>query len=273
MVVNVDERSSHESQKNEEHRMNAHAETTDQLQLVTRVQHFFDEPRNYLERRRYEIRVRAETIESLLTGRKISSILDIGCGDGSISLPLLSSERHLTLLDVSPNMLSLAQARVPESLIANVNLMDEDFLTAPLAVGTYDVVLCIGVLAHVSSPSDVIGKIATLLKPGGLLILQCTDFSHFVRRRLASYSRVWGFLRPPLYSVANRLTGNDVLEMTARCGFRPTARFGYSCALPGFHRIFPQAILYRTVRAIFGDVAHNRNLWLASEHIYSLVRY
>ena len=253
--------------------MNANAETTDQLQLVTRVQHFFDEPNNYLERRRYEIRVRAETIESLLTGDKIASILDIGCGDGSISLPLLSAERHVTLLDVSPNMLSSARSRVPESLIANVNLMGEDFLTAPLAAGTYDVILCIGVLAHVSSPGDVIGKIATLLKPGGLLILQCTDFSHFVRRRLASYSRLWGFVRPPRYSVANRLRSNDVLEMTARYGFQPTASFGYSCALPGFHRIVPQGILYRIVRAIFGHVGQNRNLWLASEYIYRLVRY
>src|SRR5208282_2661858 len=143
----------------EECGMTSNAEATDQVQLATCVQRFFDQPRNYLDRRKYEIRLRTETTEAFLKGRKIGSILDIGCGDGSITLPLLSPQRHLTLLDVSPNMLSLVRSRVPEGLIANVELVNADFLTTPLGSELYDVVICVGVLAHVRSPRDVIARI------------------------------------------------------------------------------------------------------------------
>lgn len=239
---------------------------------VQRVQRFFDEPQNYLARSRANIRVRTETVADFLTDRHFTTILDVGCGDGSVSLPLLSPLHKLTLLDVSPNMLASAQSRVPQNLRANVELINGDFLTTSLGSECYDIVICIGVLAHVSSPHDLVVKIATVLKPGGMLVLQCTDASHFSRRFISFYHRCLTLFRPGLYR-AGSLTNRQVLEMIAKLGFRPTAGFCYgSGLLPGLHRVFSQETLYQMSRKMYGDVARNQNQWLGCEHIYALVR-
>ena len=72
---------------------------------VELVRTFFDQPQNYLERKRFDIRLRAETTKTFLEGTNCTKIIDIGCGDGSVSLPLLLSDRYLTLLDLSSTML------------------------------------------------------------------------------------------------------------------------------------------------------------------------
>jgi ubiquinone/menaquinone biosynthesis C-methylase UbiE len=242
-----------------------------EVERVKRVEKFFDQAHNYLGRNGYDIRIRAETVSRFLGQRDFTSMLDLGCGDGSISLPLLTVERHLTLLDVSSNMLAVAQSRVPQELHDNVDLINCDFLQASLRPESYDVVICIGVLAHVFAPVDVLAKVASILKPGGLLILQCTDSSHFVRRFVDLYHRGLRFIRPALYTAAP-LTNSGVLEMTEKQRLEVRARFRYSSGLPGFHRIFSQSTLYRMIRRIFGDCENNRNVWLGSENIYLLER-
>lgn len=238
---------------------------------VKHVEEFFDQPHNYLDRNGFDIRIRAETVARFLREQEFASVLDVGCGDGSISLPLLTMQRHLTLLDVSSNMLAVAQSRVPEELHSNVDLINGDFLKASIRSESFDVVICIGVLAHVSSPADVIARIANVLKPGGLLILQCTDSSHFIRRFIDFYHRGLRLIRPTLY-MAVPVTRQGVLEMTERQRFDVGARFCYSSGLPGFHRLFSQSTLYGLVRKVFGDCEHNRNVWLGSENIYLLER-
>jgi 2-polyprenyl-3-methyl-5-hydroxy-6-metoxy-1,4-benzoquinol methylase len=238
---------------------------------VELVRSFFDQPQNYLERKRFDMRIRAETTKSFLKGASCTRIIDIGCGDGSVSLPLLSSDRQLTLLDISSTMLSRARSSVPSSLSGNVEIRQEDFLRAPLENSSYDVVVCMGVLAHVTSPSNVVQKAAALLKPGGTLILECTDSKHFVRRLMALPSRFLALFRPSGYKL-NQLTSEEVLGMAATHGLELKAMFRYSWPPPGSQRIFSQELLYRMVRGVFGDVDHDRNQWLGFEHIFYLSR-
>src|ERR1700733_14083592 len=120
------------------------------------VRTFFDQPENYLERKRFDIRIRAETTKTFLEGANYAKIIDIGCGNGSISLPLVSPDRHLRLLDISSTMLTLARSRVPSDLTGNVEITQGDFLGAELENGSYDVVICMGVLAQVASPLAVV---------------------------------------------------------------------------------------------------------------------
>jgi ubiquinone/menaquinone biosynthesis C-methylase UbiE len=72
-----------------------------------------------------------ETVDRVVQGKQYSEILDIGCGDGSISVPLLNSNCRLTLLDVSPGMLSIARSRVPEELSSRVKFVNQDFMQVP----------------------------------------------------------------------------------------------------------------------------------------------
>ena len=161
--------------------------------------------------------------------------------------------------------------RVPANLIGNVNFVQADLLTLPLEENSYDVVICMGVLAHVTSPAEIIRKAAALLKPGGKLILECTDSRHYVRRFLRLPSHFMTLFRPGSYKL-NELTGREVLAMAEASGLELNATFRYSWPPPGSQRIFSQDSLYSMVRRVFGDAQHKRNQWLGFEYIYCLSR-
>src|SRR6267143_3126338 len=152
------------------------------LTKVDQVQSFFEQPQQYLSRRAFEIQIRAETVKELVARSNEKRILDIGCGDGSISLPLLTETTRITLLDLSSSMLAIARSKVPPQVAENVETINQDFAAAQFVPQSFDVVLCIGVLAHVTDPADFIAKMVSLLKPGGCIIVECTDSQHFLTR-------------------------------------------------------------------------------------------
>ena len=60
---------------------------------VERVRAVFEDAEWYFSRRAFDIRIRAETVQELVSLRDDARVLDIGCGDGSISpLPLLTGK-------------------------------------------------------------------------------------------------------------------------------------------------------------------------------------
>ena len=74
------------------------------------------------------MRIRIETVREFLKNPRFGHILDIGCGDGSISLPLLTTENRLTLLDMSEGMLARAKSGIPAGLSGSVETLKSDFM-------------------------------------------------------------------------------------------------------------------------------------------------
>jgi GT2 family glycosyltransferase/ubiquinone/menaquinone biosynthesis C-methylase UbiE len=238
---------------------------------IEEVKTLFDQPVNYLNRRQYDIRIRTETVQSFVKGKPFSTILDIGCGDGSLSIPLLDSTRHLTLLDIAPNMLSLARSKIPEDLVSNVSFINSDFIYEKFQQASFDLVICIGVLAHVVSPFDLVAKIAKVIKPGGTLLLECTDSSHLFRRMTKLLHRLIMVYRPNMY-ISNSHSAKKIGQMVTGFGFQIEGYFRYSNGFPGMHRIISQKNLYKAARAIYGNTDRNRNAWLGSEFIFCYKR-
>jgi ubiquinone/menaquinone biosynthesis C-methylase UbiE len=238
---------------------------------IEKVRTLFDQRAAYLDRRQLDIRLRRETVDRVVQGKQYSEILDIGCGDGSISTPLLNSNCRLTLLDVSPGMLSIARSRIPEELSSRVKFVNEDFMQVPFEKNFFDLVICVGVLAHVVSPKDLIAKIASVLKPGGTLILECTNGYHFLARLNQLRNHVAWLFHPPKYKM-NILSATAIRKTAEEYGFKPAAEFRYGLPLPETGRFYSADGAYTSTRSLFGDIDHNRNRWLASEHIFHLVR-
>src|SRR5215475_888055 len=94
---------------------------------VNQVKSFFEKPEGYLAGRGYNIEIRAEAVGQFVRNAKFERILDVGCGDGSMSVQLLNATKRLTLVDVSSKMLSIAQARVPEEFSGQVETFNDDF--------------------------------------------------------------------------------------------------------------------------------------------------
>ena len=232
------------------------------------VKSLFESPQPYLERRRYNINIRADTVQYFLRNRAFTTILDLGCGNGSASIPLLNLQRSLTLLDLSSQMLSIAQSQVPPTLSRNVQAINQDFLAADLAPHSFDVVICLGFLAHVDSPKDVIKKIAQLLRPNGTVIMQSTDSSGFPSRVGIFYRRILEAFGRMNYRYT-LTTSAQVIEMFADCGLRLSNIYRYSLpGLPGIDRIFSHPALYKSVRLAYGSAENNYNTWPGKECIY-----
>jgi 2-polyprenyl-3-methyl-5-hydroxy-6-metoxy-1,4-benzoquinol methylase len=140
---------------------------------VSKARHFFAKPERYLTRN-YRIPLRSRIVRQLIGDLHDGRVLDLGCGDGSMSLQFLPFSNRVTMLDYSSDMLESARRQVPAKYASQVEYVHGDIMGyTPSAA--YDVVLCIGVLAHVDSVEAMIEKVAGFAKPNGRIVFQITD--------------------------------------------------------------------------------------------------
>jgi 2-polyprenyl-3-methyl-5-hydroxy-6-metoxy-1,4-benzoquinol methylase len=231
---------------------------------VAEVKDFFEAPQGYFDRRQFDIDIRTTTVRELTMNQSIEDILDVGCGNGSISIPLLgaNSSRKLTLLDLSEKMLDLARTRLSEEQRQRVRIINDDLMTAELGQ-KYDLVICLGVMAHVDSPKALLDRISSLLKPGGRLILEVTDSFHPVGRMLWLYHYLLTFIRPAGYTL-NRLRRRDVFNDCQSAGLHLVTCYRYSLPPPGSQRVASHDSLFRLTRSVFGTPMKNRRAWLGN---------
>ncbi len=98
-------------------------------------------------------------------GRTNLDLIDVGCGSGWLS-PHLKPFGRVTATDLSEAVLGRARERIP-----NVEFVAGDFMTLDFGRERFDVVVSLEVLSHVADQQAFVAKLASLLRPGGLLIL------------------------------------------------------------------------------------------------------
>lgn len=142
-------------------------------------------------------------------------------------------------------------------------------MTTELSPRSYDLIICLGVLAHVDSPGEAIQKMASLLAPGGSLILEFTDSRHFVGRLTRFVLDLRHAFKPPPYPV-NLLTISEVAKWCGSAGLRLLSAFRYTWW--AFPWTFSQDTLYGVMRSVYGRPTRSRNSWLGNEYICHLSR-
>jgi SAM-dependent methyltransferase len=96
-------------------------------------------------------------------------VLDVGCGSGRIGeFVLEAGASHYVGVDFAEPMIELAQARLAR-FGARVELLTDDFLTAPLE-GQFDVVLALGLFDYLPNPAQFLRRMAELCAPGGCVV-------------------------------------------------------------------------------------------------------
>lgn len=100
-----------------------------------------------------------------------ASILDVGCGDGEMSLRLARAGHTVLGIDPSPGMLEFAHLRLekePAEVAGRMTFSQGDLFALDLN-DEFDCVCCHGVLMYLSESRSALTKLATLSRSSGLL--------------------------------------------------------------------------------------------------------
>ena len=110
---------------------------------------------------------------SELTGNGV--FLDLGCGDGCITVPCVANGTSIIAGDISNKMLSILQDKAKHNsiILSNVTLCRMNALEIPLADESVDTVVANSVLHLISNPEKVVCEIYRVLKKGGVFV--CRD--------------------------------------------------------------------------------------------------
>lgn len=196
---------------------------------------FFDTPERYLKRP-VGLQLRIQIAHQMLNKLDHSTMLDVGCGSGAVSLTFLSDTNKLTLLDISSKMLEIARSQTPPEFAQRVTFVNSDIHEFPNPE-LYDVVLCFGVLAHVADPASTIERLADLTKPGGVCILQLTDQASPIAKINAGFHALREKTKPLYGYYLTPMRFNKIVKLAQMNDFQVEARYRYSVALPGMGRL------------------------------------
>ncbi|MFI7399816.1 class I SAM-dependent methyltransferase [Streptomyces sp. NPDC049541] len=103
-------------------------------------------------------------------------VLDVGMGQGTQALRLARAGHQVTGLEQDPTMVATAREALsgePEGIRERVRIIEGDGRDTGVHFlpGSFDVVLCHGVLMYVEEPDPLLAGLARMLAHGGLLSL------------------------------------------------------------------------------------------------------
>jgi ubiquinone/menaquinone biosynthesis C-methylase UbiE len=131
-----------------------------------------------------------------------SSVLEIGCGAGHLTVRLAQRGLTVRAVDSSPGMVELASRRAAEAGFAGeVSVSQADAHALPFKPDEFDLVVAVGVIPWLHSPGAAVAEMARVLRPGGQLVLTADNAA-----RLISFTDPRGLLAlTPLRGAYHRL--------------------------------------------------------------------
>ncbi|SBW10877.1 hypothetical protein KL86DPRO_70074 [uncultured delta proteobacterium] len=115
-----------------------------------------------------------------LHGKKV---LEAGCGIGRFSEVMLQAGASLYSFDLSS---AVVAARENCIFFPDHHVCQASILAMPFKSGSFDVVVCIGVVQQTPNPEETIAALAVMVKPGGRLFIghYAPDYPMFFTRRV-----------------------------------------------------------------------------------------
>lgn len=146
-------------------------------------QQFYDRDAGQYDARRFEDahgrRTKQRTqgmVADELRGGSFTNALEVGSGTGRVSVEVAKHVSHLTLVDISPEMLSRATQAVERVSPSTVVMARIGSLSAlPLDAATIDVAVTINVFGHVSDIRGALKELGRVVRPNGRLLFSSTN--------------------------------------------------------------------------------------------------
>jgi ubiquinone/menaquinone biosynthesis C-methylase UbiE len=195
----------------------------------------------------------AKLIEAAeLTGAE--QVLDLGCGAGHTALAAAPRAARVVAVDVTPEMLQVAEGLARQRGITNVEFRHADVATLPFPDASFDVVTSRFSAHHYADPQQALHEAARVLRPGGRVLLVDTvapempfldtffnaveylrDPSHVRNCRISEWARLFdaaGFACEALFAGTIPLEGDNWVERSRTAPERVAAIKAVFAAAP-----------------------------------------
>jgi ubiquinone/menaquinone biosynthesis C-methylase UbiE len=181
------------------------------------------------------------TLACELGGASSGRLLDCAAGTGEITCALLKSTRfnHATVVDVSPALQSAKDLLTSQIKNAELEFVQSDVFNFTPSDSRFDLILCLGLIAHTGRLDILLPHLRSMLTPGGRIILQATLTDHLgtrIVRALTSRSE----LARRGYRVS-WFSQRDISDACDRAGLRILETRRHSVGVPFGDRLWPWA--------------------------------
>ena len=149
--------------------------------------------------------------ECLTNSETPSLAIDLGCGPGYTTHLLANTlqTQQIIGLDLSPDFIASAQ----KSATPAVSFACHDITSVPFPTPPANLLYCRFLLTHLQHPQIIIERWSTQLQPGGLLLIEETEWIHTQHDLLARYLEIVSAM---LAHQANNLYIGPTLEAQAQ---------------------------------------------------------
>jgi SAM-dependent methyltransferase len=135
------------------------------------------------------------------------SLLDVGCGPGTITADLaaLVAPGSVVAVDQSADVLDVARAETRRRNLDNVAFATADVHQLEFPDGAFDVVHAHQVLQHVADPVRTLREMRRVCRPGGIVAARDADYAGFIWFPRLPALDLW----LDLYSTVHRANGGE----------------------------------------------------------------
>lgn len=144
--------------------------------------------------------------------RSPETVVDIGCGRGTLLLAISREQPNAHLIGIELNPVSAAQARG-----CGISVLEEDLSKGTtLPTDSADMVILGEVIEHVTDPDQCLEELYRILRPGGTLIVTTPNLASWTNRLLLLLGIQPLFTETSTrkkYGRALRLLGNGSTQM------------------------------------------------------------
>jgi len=167
-------------------------------------------------------------------------LLDCAAGTGEITCALLKSGKftHGTVVDVSPKMLQNAKRLLASEIKnAEVGFVESDVFNFKPSDAGFDLILCLGLIAHTGRLDILLPHLKSMLAPGGRIILQTTLVDHLGTRIVRVLSS-----RRELLQRGYRVfwfSERDIIYACSNAGLQILQKRQHGLGIPFGDRIWP----------------------------------
>jgi 2-polyprenyl-6-hydroxyphenyl methylase/3-demethylubiquinone-9 3-methyltransferase len=162
----------------------------------------------------------------LAAGLRDARVLDVGCGGGILSEAMARGGARVLGIDLSQAVLDVAELHALDAKVAVEYRAIAAEELAAASPRSFDLVTCMEMLEHVPDPAATLAALATLVKPGGNVIVSTLNRkpmafavaivgAEYIARMLPRGTHEYlKFIRPSELARWGRAAGLDLIDLT-----------------------------------------------------------